>query len=179
MRLNRRLCDVVYLGVVPITLGPDGRHMFGGDGEAVEYAMQVRRIRDDETMLSWLQAGRDRRLAASSSRAQDRSRCGRTAPVRQTHGTSTSGNVIVSNRSRSPKPRHSWCSTPHVRWTSSSMKHAAPLPVSGRPFGLAQNSGWHYAYASPSSMLRTSIERWTHGTVGSKDREFRAPRCVT
>jgi len=43
VRLNRRLCDGVYLGVVPITAqGAD--FVVGGEGAAAEYAVQMRRV---------------------------------------------------------------------------------------------------------------------------------------
>jgi len=52
VRLNRRLCDGVYLGVVPVTRrGPAYR--MGGDGEAVEYAVHMRRV-PRERMLDQL-----------------------------------------------------------------------------------------------------------------------------
>jgi len=57
MQLNRRLCDGVYLGVVPITCAIDGRHRFGGAGEPVEYAVQMRRVRAERTMPHLLAAG--------------------------------------------------------------------------------------------------------------------------
>jgi aminoglycoside phosphotransferase family enzyme/predicted kinase len=43
VRLNRRLCDDVYLGVVPVVRHA-GDVVIGGDGEVAEYAVQMRRI---------------------------------------------------------------------------------------------------------------------------------------
>lgn len=43
VRLNRRLTEDVYLGVVPITRS-GGRHMVGGDGEPVEWGTLMRRL---------------------------------------------------------------------------------------------------------------------------------------
>ena len=43
-RLNRRLAPDVYLGCVPITRDPDGRHRIGGPGEPVEWAVQMKRL---------------------------------------------------------------------------------------------------------------------------------------
>src|SRR3954471_23857733 len=40
VRLNRRLAPVVYRGVVPITVG-DGRVRVGGEGEPVEWAVEM------------------------------------------------------------------------------------------------------------------------------------------
>jgi uncharacterized protein len=42
--LNRRLAPGVYRGVVPITVGPDGRLRIGGDGEPVDWAVHMRRL---------------------------------------------------------------------------------------------------------------------------------------
>jgi uncharacterized protein len=46
--LNGRLAPGVYLGVVPISLGADGRHRVGNDGGIVEHAVHMRRLPDDE-----------------------------------------------------------------------------------------------------------------------------------
>lgn len=46
VRLNRRLAADVYLGVVPVRLGPHG-HWFGADGPIVDYAVRMRRLADE------------------------------------------------------------------------------------------------------------------------------------
>jgi aminoglycoside phosphotransferase family enzyme/predicted kinase len=56
VRLNRRLAPDVYLGVVPLTES-DGRLVVGGDGEALEYAVKMRRLPDDATLLACLERG--------------------------------------------------------------------------------------------------------------------------
>jgi aminoglycoside phosphotransferase family enzyme/predicted kinase len=43
LRLNRRTAPGLYLGVVPITEGPGGVRV-GGEGEPVEYALEMRRF---------------------------------------------------------------------------------------------------------------------------------------
>jgi aminoglycoside phosphotransferase family enzyme/predicted kinase len=48
VRLNRRLAPDVYLGVVPVRLGPQG-HGFGADGEIVDYAVRMRRLADEHS----------------------------------------------------------------------------------------------------------------------------------
>lgn len=55
--LNRRLCPQVYLGVVPITRR-GGRFVFGGDGEVVEYAVQMRQLAERGFLLHRLRRGR-------------------------------------------------------------------------------------------------------------------------
>ncbi len=58
VRLNRRLCDGVYLGVLPVTRRADGTHRFGGAGKPVEYAVHMRRVRDEHTMPHLLASGK-------------------------------------------------------------------------------------------------------------------------
>ncbi|MEJ2369774.1 MAG: AAA family ATPase, partial [Gemmatimonadales bacterium] len=56
VRLNRRLASSVYLGVVPVTAENGGLRM-GGDGEAVEYAVKMRRLPPQATFLARLERG--------------------------------------------------------------------------------------------------------------------------
>lgn len=58
VRLNRRLCDGMYLGVLPVTRRADGTHRFGGEGEPIEYAVHMRRARAERTMPHLLASGR-------------------------------------------------------------------------------------------------------------------------
>jgi aminoglycoside phosphotransferase family enzyme/predicted kinase len=62
LRLNRRLAPELYLDVVPVTRGPDGLR-FGGDGEALEWAVRMRRF-DQAAQL-------DRQLAAGHLTPED------------------------------------------------------------------------------------------------------------
>ena len=48
VRLNRRLAPDVYLGVVPVRLGPEG-HWFGAEGDIVDYAVRMRRLADEHS----------------------------------------------------------------------------------------------------------------------------------
>lgn len=53
VRLNQRLSHGVYLGVVPVTRGPDGIHRIAGDGQTnglqtVDHAVAMRRLNDAE-----------------------------------------------------------------------------------------------------------------------------------
>ena len=50
VRLNRRLAPDVYLGVVSLTLEPDGRLAIAGRGEVVDWLVEMRRL-PDELML--------------------------------------------------------------------------------------------------------------------------------
>ena len=47
VRLNRRLTEDVYCGVVPVTRNRDDGHAFGGAGRVVDYAVHMRRLLDD------------------------------------------------------------------------------------------------------------------------------------
>jgi uncharacterized protein len=52
VRLNQRLSEGVYLGVLPVTLD-NGRHRIGGgSGRPVEFAVRMRRIPEDRLMLA-------------------------------------------------------------------------------------------------------------------------------
>lgn len=54
--LNRRLAPTIYLGVVPITGTPESPRI-GGDGPAIEYAVQMRRFPQDALLTRVLAAG--------------------------------------------------------------------------------------------------------------------------
>lgn len=58
VRLNARLAPDVYLGVVPVSRGPDGRARFSGEGEVVDYAVHMRRLPDEDRADVRLEEGR-------------------------------------------------------------------------------------------------------------------------
>ena len=53
IELNRLLCADTYLDVVPITTD-NGRYIIGGKGEAIEYAVKMRRLPQDAMMDAML-----------------------------------------------------------------------------------------------------------------------------
>lgn len=57
VRLNRRLAPDVYLGVVPVARDAAGALRFEGAGEAVEWAVKMRRLPDEATLLARLGRG--------------------------------------------------------------------------------------------------------------------------
>lgn len=57
VRLNRELCPDTHLGVVPITRTADG-FAVGGDGEAVEYAVLMRRLPEARMLDRLVRRGR-------------------------------------------------------------------------------------------------------------------------
>ncbi len=97
VRLNRRLCDGVYLGVVAVTRGDDGTYRFGGPGEPVEYAVQMRRVRDEDTMPHLLAAG-------SITREHLASLAERIASFHRTGDT----NERIASYGRAPVVRANW-----------------------------------------------------------------------
>lgn len=56
VRLNRRLAPRVYIGVEAITRGAKGFRL-GGDGEAVEYAVKMKRLDEKWSLRHMLEAG--------------------------------------------------------------------------------------------------------------------------
>src|SRR5262249_50458062 len=56
VRLNRRHAPDVYLGVVPVTRHDAGLRV-GGEGEVVEWAVHMRRLPSDATLLQRLRRG--------------------------------------------------------------------------------------------------------------------------
>jgi aminoglycoside phosphotransferase family enzyme len=57
VRLNSRLSPQVYLGVVPITVGPHGRLRVGADGEPVEWAVEMVRLPAHRMLSRLLESG--------------------------------------------------------------------------------------------------------------------------
>jgi len=54
VRLNRRMAPDVYLGVVPL-VASNGQPMVDGEGEPVDYAVKMRRLPDEATLLARLE----------------------------------------------------------------------------------------------------------------------------
>ena len=78
--LNRRLAPRTYLGVVPITRGADGRVNVDGDGEAIEWAVHMRRLRHDHAADVRLERGalhldQVERVAEHVAAFHERARC--------------------------------------------------------------------------------------------------------
>jgi aminoglycoside phosphotransferase family enzyme/predicted kinase len=56
VRLNRRLAPDVYLGVVPVAVGPDGPR-FEAPGEPIDWAVKMVRLPDNATLTARLRRG--------------------------------------------------------------------------------------------------------------------------
>jgi hypothetical protein len=57
IRLNRRLCRGIYLGVVPIARNDDGELQIGTTGVPIEYAVQMRRVARERVLPSLIDRG--------------------------------------------------------------------------------------------------------------------------
>jgi aminoglycoside phosphotransferase family enzyme/predicted kinase len=70
IEVNRLYAPSIYRGVVPITRAHDGRLTIGGDGEAVEWAVEMARFDETQTLDHLAeQGGIDLRLADALGRA--------------------------------------------------------------------------------------------------------------
>jgi uncharacterized protein len=58
VRLNRRLAEGIYLGIVPVTLERGGRHELDGSGDVVDWAVHMRRLPDEDRSDVRLSKGR-------------------------------------------------------------------------------------------------------------------------
>jgi len=56
VRLNRRLCPDLYLGVVELRSGPEGP-CFGGPGTLIDYAVKMKRLPEERMLTHLLQRG--------------------------------------------------------------------------------------------------------------------------
>lgn len=57
VELNRRLADGVYLGVRSVHEGPAGQLSVQGEGAIVDWAVEMKRLRDDQSAQAMLDAG--------------------------------------------------------------------------------------------------------------------------
>ena len=58
MAVNRALAPSIYRAVVPITRAPNGQFSIGGKGEPVEFAVEMRRFDDSQTLDHLADSGR-------------------------------------------------------------------------------------------------------------------------
>lgn len=88
VRLNRRLAPSVYLGVVPVTAGPEGLRV-GGDGDPLEWAVEMVRLPAERMLDRLLEGGgvTDEQLAGLVSLLARFHREAPTGPGVDEHGT--------------------------------------------------------------------------------------------
>lgn len=85
IEVNRIAAGELYLGVVPVTRAADGGLQLGGDGDAVEWLVAMRRFDQDQLLSSLLDSGKvDRRLIQEVAEAAWNLH--RQAPVRADKG---------------------------------------------------------------------------------------------
>ena len=95
--VNRAFAPAIYRGVVAITREATGRLAIGGKGEPVEWAVEMRRFDESQTLDHLAEAGRiDDALADALGRAVAAAH--RTAPtVANGHITETLAEIIAQN----------------------------------------------------------------------------------
>jgi aminoglycoside phosphotransferase family enzyme/predicted kinase len=85
VRINRRTAPAIYLGTVPVTRRGDGAFAFGGDGPAVEWAIEMVRF-DQAALLDRLAARGALDLALMPALAAEIARFHGVAAPRTDHG---------------------------------------------------------------------------------------------
>ena len=97
IKVNRAFAPAIYRGVVPITRDPAGRFAIAGKGEPVEWAVEMRRFDESQTLDRLAESGRiDEGLADRLGRTVAAAH--RVAPtVTNAHFTETLANIIAQN----------------------------------------------------------------------------------
>src|SRR6187455_2464617 len=97
IKVNRAFAPAIYRGVVPITRDSAGRLAVSGKGEPVEWAVEMRRFDENQTLDRLAEAGRiDEALADRLGRAVAAAH--RVAPtVTNAHFTETLAGIIAQN----------------------------------------------------------------------------------
>jgi aminoglycoside phosphotransferase family enzyme/cytidylate kinase len=97
IRVNRAFAPAIYRGVVPITRDSAGRLAIGGKGEPVEWAVEMRRFDESQTLDRLAESGRiDAALADRLGRTVAAAH--RVAPtVTNAHFTETLADIIAQN----------------------------------------------------------------------------------
>ncbi len=50
LRLNKRLADDVYLGLIPLKFNVEGKLHLGGDGQTIDWLVKMKRLKDEEML---------------------------------------------------------------------------------------------------------------------------------
>lgn len=97
IKVNRAFAPAIYRGVVPITRDPAGRFAIGGKGEPVEWAVEMRRFDESQTLDRLAESGLiDEALADRLGRTVAAAH--RVAPtVTNAHFAETLADVIAQN----------------------------------------------------------------------------------
>jgi aminoglycoside phosphotransferase family enzyme len=97
IKVNRAFAPAIYRGVVPITRDSAGRLAVGGKGQPVEWAVEMRRFDENQTLDRLAEAGRiDETLADRLGRTVAAAH--RVAPtVANAHFTETLADIFAQN----------------------------------------------------------------------------------
>lgn len=97
IKVNRAFAPAIYRGVVPITRSQDGRLAIGGKGEPAEWAVEMRRFDEQQTLDRLAESGRiDEVLADALGRTVAAAH--RVAPtVTDAHFTEALAEIIAQN----------------------------------------------------------------------------------
>lgn len=97
IKVNRAFAPAIYRGVVPITRSQDGRLAIGGKGEPAEWAVEMRRFDEQQTLDRLAESGRiDEVLADALGRTVAAAH--RVAPtVTDAHCTEALAEIIAQN----------------------------------------------------------------------------------
>ncbi|MGA9081205.1 MAG: AAA family ATPase [Pseudolabrys sp.] len=97
MTVNRGLAPSIYRGVVPITRAPNGRLAIGGKGEPVEWAVEMRRFDESQTLDHLAEAGRVSEALADALGRAVAAAHGVAPTVTDLHFVETLAGIIAQN----------------------------------------------------------------------------------
>ena len=66
LAINRRTARQLYLDVIPIIIGEGGGFRLGGEGDAIEWALVMRRFDQESSSTAWRRRGVCRSLSCRS-----------------------------------------------------------------------------------------------------------------
>ena len=96
--VNRAFAPTIYRGVVPITREQNGRLAIGGKGEPVEWAVEMRRFDESQTLDHLAEAGQiDESLADALGRAVAAAHRSCTTSIANAHFTEALAEIIAQN----------------------------------------------------------------------------------
>ena len=110
IEVNRAYAPAIYRGVVAITRARDGTLAIDGDGEPVEYAVDMARFDETQTLDHLAEAGQiDGALADTLGRAVAQGACGRRRRSRTPAFVDDAGRDRRAERRRIARRRRSVC----------------------------------------------------------------------
>ena len=144
IEVNRRLAPELYRGVVAITRETHGRLAIGGDGEPVEWAVDMVRF-DENRTLDHLTNEIDDDLADALGRAVAAAHTSRRRSSTPNRGSKRSATTSTSTSRRLPSTRTFF--RPRMP-TRSPQKAASTTNASCRSCASAAGAGWFAAFTA-------------------------------